>query len=142
MPTNSYIPNQSKNEEVRGNNLGKRSKVELRYRAFYFSLKVIRLLEKLEIRTALRIISDQLIRAVTSIGANCVEARAASSKRDFLNFHQIALKSAFETKYWLAMLKELLPKNQNEIRDLILEAEEICKIISSTILTLKGKKSL
>ena len=43
--------------------------------------------------------TDQLLRSATSIGANVVEAKSASSKRDFIKFYEIALKSANETKY-------------------------------------------
>lgn len=117
------------------------SKPELRYRAFYFSLDVIKFLEQLEYRQATKIISNQLIRAATSIGANIVEAKSSSSKREFLNYFQIALKSAQETRYWLALLKELLPNRKEEIDRLSQEAEALCKIISASVLTMKGKRS-
>mgnify|MGYP003866386553 CR=1 FL=1 len=55
------------------------------------------------------VISDQLLRAATSIGANIVEAKASSSKRDFIKFYEIALKSANETKYWLGLLRDAAP---------------------------------
>lgn len=117
-------------------------KLELKYRAFYFSIDVIKFLETLEYRQSIKIISEQLIRAVTSIGANIVEAKGSSSKREFLNYFQIALKSANETKYWLALLQELKPKQRLMLKPLIQEAEELIKIISSSVLTMKGKKSI
>ena len=52
------------------------------------------------------IISDQLLRSATSIGANIIEAKAASSKKDFIRFYEISLKSANETKYWLCLLRD------------------------------------
>jgi four helix bundle protein len=52
------------------------------------------------------IIIDQLIRSATSIGANLIEARAASSRLEFKRFYEISLKSANETKYWLCLLRD------------------------------------
>lgn len=116
--------------------------MEVRYRAFYLSINVIKFLETIPRKPSLRIIIDQLIRCVTSVGANIVEAKAASSKKEFANYFQIALKSANESKYWLAMLKELLPEKQREIDVFIREVDEISKIVGSSVLTMKGKKKL
>ena len=71
-----------------------------------------------------------------------VEARGSSSKREFLKFFEIALKSSQETKYWLAMLKELLPEKKERLDNFIKEALEITKVLSSSVLTMKGKKKL
>jgi len=86
-------------------------------------------------------ISDQLIRNSTSIGANIVEAKASSSKREYIKFFEIALKSANETVYWLIVIKESQPKFSKQVNKLLTEAKEISKIIGSSVLTLKGKKS-
>lgn len=123
-------------------NQGQRPKIELKYRVFHLSLEIIRFLESLEYRQAIKIIANQLIRAVTSIGANIVEAKSAVSKREFLKFFEISLKSAQETKYWLAMLRELLPDQKDKINGFLRETEEIAKILSASILTMKGKRSL
>ena len=116
--------------------------MEVKYRAFYLSIKVINFIDFLPNKQSIRIICDQLIRSITSIGANIVEAKSSSSKREFLNYFQIALKSANETKYWLALLDKLLPEKSREIKEFIKETEEISKIIGSSILTMKGKRSL
>lgn len=123
-------------------NLNQSSKLEVRYRAFYLSLNIIRFLESLPQKSALRIISDQLIRSITSIGANIVEAKSSSSKREFMHYFQIALKSANEAKYWLAMLKELLPEKKEVITTFIKETEEISRILGTSVLTMKGKRNL
>lgn len=128
--------------KTKDQNLDQKPKIELRYRAFYLSIEVIKFLENLEYKTSLKIITQQLIRCITSIGANMVEAKGSSSKREFLNFFQIALKSAQETKYWLAMMRELLPEHEVKINKFISETEEIAKVLSSSILTMKGKKNL
>lgn len=128
--------------ELKVQNQVKSSEQELKYRAFFFSLEVIKFLETLKYRQAIKIIGNQLIRSVTSIGANIVEAKGSASKREFLKFFQIALKSSYETKYWLAMLKELLPEHEDRLNKLLKEADEISKIISSSVLTMKGKRRL
>ena len=53
-----------------------------------------------------RIISDQLLRSATSIGANVIEAQAASSRKDSTNFFNYALKAANECKFWLGLLRD------------------------------------
>jgi len=74
-------------------------KTELKYRCYYFSIQIIKFLGNLPEKKVYWVISDQLLRSATSIGANVVEAKSASSKRDFIKFYEIALKSANETKY-------------------------------------------
>lgn len=130
---NSNIKNQSQN---------KSPKLEVKYRAFYLSINVIKFLEKLPHKVSLKIISDQLIRCITSVGANIVEAKASSSKREFANYFQISLKSANEAKYWLAMLKELLPECKEGLNVFLKELDEIAKIIGTSVLTMKGKTKL
>ncbi len=128
--------------KIKNQSLAQNSKLEVRYRAFYLSINIIRFLATLPRNGALKIISDQLIRCVTSVGANIVEARASSSKKEFANYFQIALKSANEAKYWSAMLKELLPEKQTELNLFIKEMDEIARIIGTSVLTMKGKRSL
>lgn len=130
------------NLKIKNQSLFQNSKLEVKYRAFYLSLKIIKFLESLPNKQSLRIISDQLIRSVTSIGANIVEAKSSASKREFLNYFQIALKSANETKYWIALLQELSVSNTDEIQYFLNETTEIAKIIGSSVLTLKGKAKL
>lgn len=130
------------NSNIKYQSQTKNSKLELRYRAFYLSIKVIKFLERLTYRQSIKIISEQLIRCITSVGANIVEARASSSKKEFLHYFQIALKSANETKYWLAMLIELLPEEKEKINEFLKEINEISKIIGTSILTMKGKRNL
>jgi len=105
-----------------------------------FSINTIKLAEKLKTNRVLWPIVDQLVRSATSIGANVVEAKSSSSKRDYLHFFEISLKSANETKYWLILAKELIPELNPEIDKLYNEADELSKIIGSSVITLKGKK--
>jgi four helix bundle protein len=56
--------------------------------------------------TSSQIISKQLLRSGTSIGANYIEAQGSSSKKDFTNFFHHSLKSANESKFWLAIIRD------------------------------------
>ncbi|MDP2820938.1 MAG: four helix bundle protein [bacterium] len=109
-------------------------------RLIQFSVRIINLTEELKKEKAPLSIIDQLIRSSTSVGANIVEAKASSSKKEYTNFFQIALKSANETKYWLILTKESFPQIAERVDWFLKEIDEISKIIGSSILTLKSKK--
>ncbi|KKP89028.1 MAG: hypothetical protein UR93_C0004G0021 [Berkelbacteria bacterium GW2011_GWA2_35_9] len=117
-------------------------KIDFYKRLIKFSISVIYFCNDIRKDRNLWSVADQLIRSATSIGANIIEAKAASSKLDFLKYFQIALKSANETKYWLIIVKETCPNLLQKADQILKEAEEITKIISSAILTMKGKKKL
>ncbi len=133
-------PDQKPN--IKNQNLDQKPKMDTKYRAFYLSIDIIKFVDKLDYKISTKVISEQLVKSVTSVGANMVEARGSSSKREFLKFFEIALKSSQETKYWLAMLKELLPEKKERLDNFIKEALEITKVLSSSVLTMKGKKKL
>lgn len=109
-------------------------KQEFKKRCFLFSIVILRLSEELRKERLV----DQLIRSATSVGANVVEGGNSTSKKEFINYFQIALKSASETLYWLALLKEINPKNKYELDKLIQECSEIKKLLSTIILNTKN----
>ena len=115
-------------------------KEEFRKRIRKFILDLIKFVDSLPNDRTCRVIADQLIRAGTSIGANYFEARAASSKNDFINFFNHALKSANESKFWFEILLDANKGNSSDARLLFNEVSEIANILASSILTLKGKK--
>lgn len=117
-------------------------KEKLIKRAFVLARKTIVLTDKFPQKRSAWIISDQLLRSITSIGANIIEAQAASSRRDFANFLNHALKSGNESKFWLSLAKDLGESLSDEIDLLLKEVDELAKILGSSILTLKGKKRL
>jgi len=123
------------NVELQNKNLFKQ---QFKRRCFNFSLVVLKLAEVLREHRSSWILVDQLIRAATSIGANIVEGGNSTSRREFINYFQIALKSASETLYWLALLKEMNVSEGNKIDDLIQECTEIKKMISTIILNTKS----
>lgn len=69
-----------------------------------------------------------------------IEGQASSSKREFIKFYEIALKSANETKYWISLLKDSYSELKPTCEILLQEAIEITNMLGSSVLTLKGKK--
>ena len=109
----------------------------IKHRAFQFSKDVLVSVSEAKFEKVFYSIFDQLVRSATSIGANLVEATAGSSKKDFLNFYVIALKSANETKYWLCLIKDSIQSDKNKVSELLQEADELSKIIASIIISIK-----
>ena len=91
-------------------------------------------------KRAFWVIGDQLLRAITSIGANIIEAKSSSSRREFIKYYEIALKSANEAKYWLSLIRDSYPELKIKCQKLLDELEEISNMIGSSIITLKGKR--
>ena len=114
-------------------------KIKLKDRTYQYSIKMIDFLDNLPKDSSTQIISKQLLRSATSIGANIVEAQASSSKKDFTKYFNYSLKSANESVYWLNLLKDAKKINNNQIEYLLNETKELAKILGSSILTLKGK---
>ena len=112
-------------------------KRQLISRAFTFARNVIKLVDDFPSKRAAWVIADQLLRSATSIGANIMEAQAASSRKDFINFLNHALKSANETKFWLALAKDIATRKVVEINGLLKEVDELAKILGSSVKSLK-----
>ncbi|WP_298767263.1 four helix bundle protein [uncultured Polaribacter sp.] len=102
-------------------------------KSFQFSLKIISLYKQLQQEKEF-IISNQILRSGTSIGANIEEALAGQSKKDFTAKMSISSKEARETKYWLRLLKESELTNIN-VNSLILDIEELIRILTSIVKT-------
>lgn len=102
-------------------------------KTFEFSLNIINLYMQLK-RENEFIISKQLLRCGTSIGANVEEAIAAQSRKDFISKMSIASKEARETKYWLRLLDKS-NITQIAVNDYLIEIEHIINIITKIIKT-------
>lgn len=119
------------------------SKKEFKLRIYKYILRLVKFLSSLPNRPVVREIISQLMRSGTSIGANYFEAQGASSKKDYQNYFSHSLKSANESKFWLAILlhSRLVPGDkENECQWLLKETEELANIFASSILTMKNKK--
>jgi four helix bundle protein len=112
-------------------------KNKLNTRCYKLSISIIKLCDDLPNRRSSWVISDQLIRSSTSIGANVFEAKSSSSKVEFKKYFEIALKSANETIYWLNLLKDLNLTDSSKINILIQEVTEIGNILGRSVITLK-----
>jgi four helix bundle protein len=112
-------------------------KVKFKKRIYTLVLKILKSLEKLPKDNVTYKLSDQLIRSSTSVIANYVEGQSAISKKEFISFLQIALKSANESKLWLAMLKDMEKMKSNESEALLDEMNEISKVLTQSLITLK-----
>ncbi len=113
----------------------KKDKYNLEERTAEFGENVIDFCKEINKNTITRPLISQFIRSGTSIGANYMEANAASSKKDFRHKIYICKKEAQETKHWIRMIKRALPKEKSSIKDIEKECEELIlifgKIISS-----------
>jgi four helix bundle protein len=113
---------------------------DIKKRSYIYALKIIRLIEKLPRNQTCKIISNQLLRSATSVGANIIEAQASPTKKDFTNFLNYALKSANESKFWLGLLRDSNQLSKEKIDPLLQETNEISNILGSSILTIRGKR--
>ncbi|MBU1110432.1 four helix bundle protein [Patescibacteria group bacterium] len=109
-------------------------------RCYNFSLEVIKLVDNFPNRRVFWTLGDQLLRCACSVGANIVEAQAACSTKDFINFLLYALKSANETRFWLGLLRDSNKVPAEVINPLLNEVTEISKILGSSTASLRGKK--
>jgi four helix bundle protein len=108
-------------------------------KTFAFAIRIIRLYQYLINEKKEYVLSKQILKSVTSIGANSREAQNAESKMDFIHKLAIAQKEADETLYWLELLKATDYINETEFISLTNDCIEILKIIKSSILTTKQK---
>ena len=120
-------------------NYSSKFKSDLKARCFKFSLNIIELTNNLPNKRSAWIISDQLIRSATSIGANLTEARASSSRLEYKKFYEIALKSANESRYWLELLQKSKLTDDIKTGILIKEAIEIANMLGAGVIKLKSK---
>ena len=111
----------------------------LRSKSFAFALRIIKLNKYLAEEKREFILSKQLLRSGTSIGANVRESEHAQSKVDFIHKLSIALKEANETEYWLDLLFETKYISETEFQIIKPKSTEILRILISIINTSKGK---
>lgn len=111
----------------------------IQIKTFQFAVRIINFCKFLTIDKKEYIISKQILRSGTSIGANIEEAIGGQSKRDFINKVSIAYKESRETRYWLRLLKETNYIDDKMFCSINNDCEEIIKIITSIQKTSKTK---
>ena len=110
----------------------------IKEKSFHFAIEIVNLYKVLSDKKEF-VLSKQLLRSGTSIGANVREAEHAQSKADFIHKLSIALKEANETEYWLDLLFETKYISEIEFQIIKPKSTEILKILVSIINTSKGK---
>lgn len=109
-------------------------------RSYRFALRILKMDQQLPESNDARIIGNQLLKAGTSVGANVEEAVAAYSKTDFAHKMSVALKEARETHYWLRLLRDSEIIRPARLSAIIVEAEEIKKILGAIVRTARKTK--
>lgn len=104
-----------------------------------FSIQIIEYCDLLQEQKKF-VVSHQLLKAATSIGANCMEAQNAESKADFIHKIKIASKEADETQYWLTLCS--FANNYPDCKSLILKLEEVSKVLNKILATSKRKNPI
>ena len=113
-------------------------------RSFSFSVRVVNLYKYLCDEKKEYVLSKQLLRSGTSIGANINEAQAGQSKADFIAKMAIASKEARESKYWIDLLvkTDYLNINDTHTKSLQNDIEEIIKLLTSIVKSSQGKSNV
>jgi four helix bundle protein len=113
----------------------------LRDKSYTFALRVIKLYKYLTVEKKEFVLSKQVLRSGTSIGANVVEANQAQSKADFIHKLSISLKESFETQYWIELLRDSEYVAGNLADSLISDCCELQKILTASIRTAKSSRA-
>ena len=110
----------------------------IKEKTYKFALDIIKIYQQM-IKQNEFILSKQLVRSGTSIGANVEEATAAQSRKDFISKMSISSKEARETNYWLRLLRDSQLCEGIDYTELIKESEEIIAILTSIVKTASRK---
>lgn len=111
----------------------------VKYKSKKFAVRIVRLYRYLCDEKKEYVLSKQLLRSGTSIGANIAESECAISEKDFLSKIYIALKESAETIYWLDLLFETDYLSEIEYKSMKDDCEELRKMMSSTTKTMNSK---
>ncbi|MBS4042333.1 MAG: four helix bundle protein [Chitinophagaceae bacterium] len=113
----------------------------IQQKSFHFAIRVVNIYKYLISEKKEFVLSKQLLRSGTSIGANVEESIGGQSDKDFLSNISISYKEARETVYWLKLLQATDYLSEQEAESLLFEAEDICKILGKIQITLKNRNS-
>ena len=108
-------------------------------KSYQFAIRIVKLNTYLQNEKKEYVLSKQLLRSGTAIGALIAEAQYAQSKADFVNKLQISLKEANESKYWLRLLKDCHYLEENMAWSMLQDIDALLKMLTSSINTTKEK---
>lgn len=106
---------------------------DIRERTFRFGVNIVKFIKGFPRDTAGFAIGGQVLRSGTSIGANIEEAQNSGSRKEFVHTLTISLKEARETEYWLKIINEVELTDQNLVKGLLAEVNELIKILTVII---------
>ena len=106
-----------------------------------FAVEIIQVCDEVREKKNSSVISNQLLRCGTSIGANIHEANYASSKADFVNKLHIALKECYETEYWLTILRDVSAISAETYRSLSGKCSKIRRLLVASVTTAKRNQT-
>lgn len=106
-------------------------------KSYLLGLTTAKLVLKIQNDKREYVLTKQLLRSCTSVGANISEAQGAESKRDFLSKVSIAYKECFETTYWIRILKDLDFITNQDAQNLLNLSNEITRMIAKTRVTIR-----
>lgn len=109
-------------------------------KSFDFAVRTVKLYKYLTAEKKEYILSKQLLRSGTSIGANVSEAQRGQSKADFIAKMSIALKEAYETEYWLRLIYKTDYINQSQFESLHSDIKEIVSVLTAICKTSNSNK--
>lgn len=109
-------------------------------KSFDFAVRIVKLYKYLVENKQEKVLSKQLLRSGTSVGANIEEAQGAQSKADFFTKISISYKEARETAYWLRLLKAANYLSDNEFESIYYDCQEILNILSSIKISFQAAK--
>lgn len=112
----------------------------LKTKSYKFALRIVKLFRYLANEKKEFVLSKQVLRSGTSVGANIEEAYQGESKADFIHKLSIANKEAFETHYWLRLLRDSDLLEAKTADSLLVDCDELQKILVSSIKTAKSRK--
>ncbi len=112
----------------------------LKTKSYSFALRTVKAYKLLRSEEKEYVLSKQMLRSGTSIGANVAEANHAQSLPDFISKLSIALKEAVETEYWLCLLRDAdyLTSEQTEL--LLADCKELIRILTAAIKTSESSR--
>jgi len=110
-------------------------------KSFDFAVRIVRLYQYLRSQKKEFVMSKQLLRSGTSVGANAAEAERGQSRADFRAKMNIALKEACETHYWLRLLRRTEYISEKEFQSIAPQAEELIRILTAICKSTDDPKS-
>jgi four helix bundle protein len=113
----------------------------IQQKSFAFAIRIVNLYKFLITEKKEYVLSKQLLRSGTSVGANIEESIGGQSDKDFLSKISIAYKEARESVYWLKLLQATDYLSEEQADSLLKDAEELCKIIGKIQITIKTRNS-